>query len=69
MNWEAAAKILGENLEYKIDYLSCCDIALGTKIGWLMQSEKGVEFADKTFGDLHQDGYLMFERYTGYAKH
>ncbi len=62
MDWETAAKILGENLEYKIDYLSCCDIAPGTKTGWIMQSEKGVEFADKTFGDLLQDGYLMFER-------
>ncbi len=62
MDWETAAKILGENLEYKIDYLSCCDIAPGTKTGWIMQSEKGVEFAEKIFCDLLQDGYLMFER-------
>ena len=62
MNWETTAKILGENLEYKIDYLSCCDIAPGTKTGWIMQSEKGVEFAEKIFCDLLQDGYLMFER-------
>lgn len=64
MNWETAAKILSENLKYKIDYLSCCDIAPGTKTGWIMQSEKAAEFVKETFGDLLENGYLIFERQT-----
>lgn len=61
MNWETAAKILGQNLQYRVDYLSCCDIAAGTKTGWLMQSEKAIEFAKRIFGELMENNYLMFE--------
>lgn len=62
MTYEGAALLLSENLEYRVDYLACCDLYPGKKKGWLMQSLKGLEFAKEHFKDIFDNGYIMFDR-------